>query len=250
MSVIDAYEDFAGGAVELAACAVKCGAGLGWASVDPDRTNERLVRYYVTDGVIDRPDRVGRDAVYQFRHLVQLLNARRLSEKGVALSVIGDYNRRAKTQDLRAGLERPAPTEAELLVQLFKPAAEAISAQDIVANLKAQTASQNIQQGAMQFSRMSAQRPPTPAPDVAAEVTRLREDFAQGMKMIEKLCAELDSLTDAVRQVVEANAVQLKEMSSQIEKLAAGSAVQKVNERRKAARAAVGRRSAKEKSAK
>ena len=125
MSVIDAYQDFAGGAVELAECAVKCGAGLGWTSVDPDRTNERLVRYYVTDGVIGRPDRVGRDAVYQFRHLVQLLNARRLSEKGVALSVIGDYNRRAKTQDLRAGLERPAPTEAELLVRIFKPAVSA-----------------------------------------------------------------------------------------------------------------------------
>ena len=246
---IDGYQQFVGGAVELAECAVICGAALGWTSVDPDRTNERLVRYYVTEGVVDRPDRVGRDAVYQFRHLLQLLNARRLAEKGVSLSMIGDFNRRATTQELRAALDEPAPTEAELLVRSFKVAPMANAAPAIAARMNAVHRRSAVHSD-LDAARSASQRPPTPAPDVAAEVTRLRDEFAQGMKMIEQLCVQLDSLIEAVRQVIEANAAERKDISSQINKLSAGAAAKRVSPRRKAAPAGRNRRSAQEKTAK
>lgn len=40
--------------------------------------NERLLRHYVSMGVVDKPSREGRDALYGFRHLVQFVAARRL----------------------------------------------------------------------------------------------------------------------------------------------------------------------------
>jgi hypothetical protein len=50
-------------ATDPAALAIAC--GKDWAlPLDPDKTNERLVRYYVAEGITDRPDRVGRDAAY------------------------------------------------------------------------------------------------------------------------------------------------------------------------------------------
>ncbi len=35
--------------------------------------NERLLRHYVSMGVVDKPTREGRDALYGFRHLVQFV---------------------------------------------------------------------------------------------------------------------------------------------------------------------------------
>ena len=66
------FINFKGSASDLSDAAIKCGEDYGF-KVDPDKTNERLVRYYAAEGVIDRPDRIGRDATYNYRHLLQLL---------------------------------------------------------------------------------------------------------------------------------------------------------------------------------
>ena len=91
MDVLYPHRKFSGNASELAEKAIECATNFGW-TVDLDKTNERLVRYYVTEGVIDRPDRQGRDASYNFRHLLQLLTARRMVEHGMSLNVIGRHN--------------------------------------------------------------------------------------------------------------------------------------------------------------
>ena len=72
------HTEFSGNASELADLAVACSRGLRLA-LGTDKTNERLVRYYVTEGVLYRPERVGRDAAYGYRHLLQLLTARRMA---------------------------------------------------------------------------------------------------------------------------------------------------------------------------
>jgi hypothetical protein len=51
--------------------------------------------------------------------------------------------------------------------------------------------------------RRAAGRPPVPQPDLAAEVERLREEFKQGMHLIEQLCIRLEELTEAVRLLAE-----------------------------------------------
>ncbi len=56
--------------------------------LDHTKINLRLVRYYSTEGVLDKPDRLGREAAYNFKHLLQLILARQLSQKGVSLSLV------------------------------------------------------------------------------------------------------------------------------------------------------------------
>ena len=48
----------------------------------------RTVRLYATEGLIDRPGREGRSAVYGRRHLLQLLLIRSLARRGLSLAAI------------------------------------------------------------------------------------------------------------------------------------------------------------------
>ena len=169
MNISD-YIDFSGSATDLAALAIAC--GKDWAlPVDPDKTNERLVRYYVAEGVIDRPDRVGRDAAYGYRHLLQLLTARRMLQAGTALSVIGPHNSTATTKALEEGLSKPLPTAAELLVSSFLQ-----SKAD--GTLIARSAPSAAVMASSAPSRPA--KPPPPGPsivDVLDEVRRIRGEW-------------------------------------------------------------------------
>jgi DNA-binding transcriptional MerR regulator len=64
---------------ELLACA---GEQLG------EEINPRTVRLYATQGLIDRPDKDGRRAVYGQRQLLQLLLIRSLAQRGLSLAAI------------------------------------------------------------------------------------------------------------------------------------------------------------------
>jgi hypothetical protein len=115
---LDNQRNFTGNATALCEAALVCAQSLGL-ELDEDKTGERLVRYYVAEGVIDRPERVGRDAAYGWRHLLQFLTARRMAQAGTALSVVAQHNAAATTKALEEGLSRPLPTAAELLVSGF-----------------------------------------------------------------------------------------------------------------------------------
>ena len=83
--------------------------------------NERLLRHYVSMGVVDKPSREGRDARYGFRHLVQFVAARRLLAEGFPLAKIAKYTGAVTTDALTAYLEKSDRTsEAELLVAAFR----------------------------------------------------------------------------------------------------------------------------------
>lgn len=83
--------------------------------------NERLLRHYVSIGVVDKPSREGRDALYGFRHLVQFVAARRLLAEGFPLAKIAKYTAVVTTDALVAYLEKPGrASEAELLVAAFR----------------------------------------------------------------------------------------------------------------------------------
>jgi DNA-binding transcriptional MerR regulator len=91
--------------------------------------NERLLRHYVSMGVVDKPSREGRDALYGFRHLLQFVAARRLLAEGFSLAKIAKYTAVVPTDALSAYLEKPDRTsEAELLVAAFRSEAPARSA--------------------------------------------------------------------------------------------------------------------------
>ena len=50
--------------------------------------NPRTIRLYATEGLIDRPSRVGRHAIYGERQLRQLLLIRSLAQRGLSLAAI------------------------------------------------------------------------------------------------------------------------------------------------------------------
>lgn len=51
--------------------------------------NQRLVRHYATQGLLDEPLKEGREARYLYRHLLQLLVIRRLLAEGFTAVVVG-----------------------------------------------------------------------------------------------------------------------------------------------------------------
>jgi DNA-binding transcriptional MerR regulator len=85
MDKLDDHEGFWGPAEELIDRAKRLQKVAG---VNLKTISVRLVRYYAAEGVIDKPDRLGREAAYHYKHLLQLLLARKLSEHGVTLSEI------------------------------------------------------------------------------------------------------------------------------------------------------------------
>ena len=127
MSILQSHKAFWGPIAELVERARLVSKGIGLKS---EKMTDRLVRYYSAQGVLDKPDRLGRDAAYNFRHLLQLLTARRLSANGISLETIGRHNLSTTTEQLEAGLLKPVQVEAYASAQ--KTAAE-ISATSIKA---------------------------------------------------------------------------------------------------------------------
>ncbi|MDX1931321.1 MAG: hypothetical protein SFU56_01825 [Capsulimonadales bacterium] len=88
---------------------------------------ERLIRFYVTQGVLTRPDREGREARFGYRQLVETLATRLLLADGWSLARIADYLRDTETATLQTLLPRTVPpgdtdpgrTKAEALVRQF-----------------------------------------------------------------------------------------------------------------------------------
>lgn len=113
-------KDFQGSADDLIGSAQEVAKIL---NLDQEATegNERLVRHYVSVGVVDKPTREGRDALYGFRHLVQFVAARRLLAEGLPLAKIAKFTGAAPTDTLTEYLENPNKNnEAELLVAVFR----------------------------------------------------------------------------------------------------------------------------------
>ncbi len=56
-----------------------------------EEISPRTVRLYATQGLIDRPGKEGRSAVYGRRHLLQLVLVRALARRGLSLSAIAPF---------------------------------------------------------------------------------------------------------------------------------------------------------------
>jgi len=122
INIPDRFANWAGGsAQELAETANEV---LAETEVPDAELNERLVRHYVTMGVLDPPVRKGREAIFGLRHLVQLMVVRKLLADRLSLSQVRDVFRTMNWNEVDAVAEllpKPAPaTEAERLVAQFR----------------------------------------------------------------------------------------------------------------------------------
>ena len=81
--------------------------------------SSRTVRLYATQGLIDRPSRDGRSAIYSQRHLLQLLLIRSLARRGLSLAAIAplcglpDEELRQQLRQLEQGLSTPDVSSSE-----------------------------------------------------------------------------------------------------------------------------------------
>jgi DNA-binding transcriptional MerR regulator len=79
----------------------------------------RTVRLYATQGLIDRPGKEGRSAVYGQRHLLQLLLIRSLARRGLSLSAIApmvvcsDEEINQQLRHLDEGADTPPAPQAD-----------------------------------------------------------------------------------------------------------------------------------------
>lgn len=95
------FVDFEGGLDDLAVAAesvleaVGAGAAEGAGSINP-----RLIRDYAYKDILSRPEKSGKEAVYKYQHLVQLVAARILLGDGWPLSKVSEYVRNTKLEDL------------------------------------------------------------------------------------------------------------------------------------------------------
>ncbi|MGB4560043.1 MAG: hypothetical protein WBI20_15125 [Burkholderiaceae bacterium] len=113
-------QEFQGGADELVRTAQEVAAKMKLPQ-EGSEGNERLLRHYVSLGVVDKPIRDGREAMYGFRQLAQYLVARRLLTDGFALAKIARFTSVVTTDELAKYLEKTDSTsEAELLVAAFR----------------------------------------------------------------------------------------------------------------------------------
>lgn len=76
----------------------------------------RTVRYYQSIGLVDRPEREGRDAVYRWRHLLQVVAVKRLQAQGEPLARIQSALLGVPTDVLEAALDMPSERPEALAI--------------------------------------------------------------------------------------------------------------------------------------
>ena len=118
--LINQYQGFSGNAVEMASVATQCAQFLQMPG-DLEKINERLVRYYVAEGLVERPKRIGRDAEYGYGHLLQFLAGRFLVDAGFPMQKVAPYLDSLEVPQLEAlVMNKTKPNMAELLVASFQ----------------------------------------------------------------------------------------------------------------------------------
>ena len=117
---INEHQNFSGNATDLANLASKCTRYLDLPG-DLDKINERIVRYYVAEGLVGRPERIGRDAQYGYKHLLQFLAGRFFVERGYPMQMVAPYLESESLEKLEILLTtKNLPNKAEFLVASFK----------------------------------------------------------------------------------------------------------------------------------
>lgn len=121
----DRYRDWRGTAAELAAVAEGVLGGMG--AADDVTPSERLVRHYAQQGVLERAERHGKEAIFGFRQLVELVAARQLLRDGWPLAKIAEFNRATGLDGLLELVpDGHGPNRAQELVAMFQRGDQAL----------------------------------------------------------------------------------------------------------------------------
>jgi DNA-binding transcriptional MerR regulator len=113
----DRFQGWEGTVNEMAEALSEITGAQDWAEHEP---NIRLLRHYTQLGVLDRPERRGKEAYYGYRQLVQYLAARWLLQDGWMLAKIVEVTATRTTAELLALLPGTPLNPVQELIQRFK----------------------------------------------------------------------------------------------------------------------------------
>ena len=109
------HAGFEGGIEDLSAIADEVLAALGVGDAEEAGSiNPRLIRDYAARGILSRPERVGKEALYRYQHLAELVAARVLLNDGWPLAKVADYVASARLDDLAAWAAPQSPAKSAL----------------------------------------------------------------------------------------------------------------------------------------
>jgi hemerythrin len=183
--------------------------------------------------VIDRPDRQGRDSTYGFRHLVQLIMARRLShEQKWSLQLVAQYNQETTTAELDRSLFKPlqtedefskqaavrTPGEAVLLVQKLKRDASLTVNNSAGLDMFAKQTSASPRSSRSSERGTPSTKPPMAITDVLDEVRRMKDEWLQEISSFKNMQRSVQELSSEVQgqgsRVAELNDAQRRLMAT------------------------------------
>lgn len=143
------FSGFEGGIDEFSSTASAILMALG---VDEEgAANARVVRDYAQRGIVSRPERQGREAIYEYRQLVEFVAARVLVRDGWPLAKIAEHFARLGLPDIEALVPGRRPPSAAL---------------DIVRSLMSETEGRSKKMSRRMMSApMAALQPPPSSPD-------------------------------------------------------------------------------------
>ena len=150
---------------------------------DAGAANERLVRHYVQVGVLTPPERDGREALFDERHIRQFLTARYLLKDGWSLAKITELMRAAGPEGLATLIpEARVPTAAERALARLKSGASATARTRLTPSAPAARAA-HVANAAMPnpTSTASMAEPPRDPLRQAAEISQRRMDLKSNL---------------------------------------------------------------------
>lgn len=185
-SLPDDLVDWRGTAAELAEKANSLLPRLNLQE-DAGSLNERLVRYYVSEKVLTPPEREGREAMFGFRQVIELLVTRYLLRDGWPLAKIADMVQSSDLVSLQNLVPSDRPrTSAEEVVARFRrgePTTEDSAGFSL--SMPAPSRSAPSQPGLPLRPRVTAERMSAPpALEMAAELTRRKAALTDNLKAL------------------------------------------------------------------
>lgn len=207
MFKIQDEKSFWGSGLELAEKATLCAKAMG---IESEKINQRLIRYYAAESIINRPDRLGKEAAYNYLHLLQLLVARRMAQGGAPLATIRVFNQGASVAELEKALIGELDKEAQQLIkkvsadeQYFEEirnkrqrASEFSEYLKVIKNLEAawtESVAQRKQKNEYEFQRIGDSRLITQ--NIARRAERYLEESGETLEKINKRVHEIEEFT-------------------------------------------------------
>ena len=153
---------------------------------DAGSLNERLVRYYVSEKVLTPPEREGREAMFGFRQVIELLVIRYLLRDGWPLAKIAAMVQSSDLSSLQNLMpsERPRTTAEEVVARFRRDEFAPQAARDFALRMTSDARPTPSQRTLPLKPKAVAERSAPPALEMAAELTRRKSALTDNLKAL------------------------------------------------------------------